>query len=131
MGHQLGLPHQVNTSCYTTSIMSVMTLSHTTSYERARWTSCENDRINQLICNYDCLFNKPDGYEINKNKYSTLPGQQMTNNQQAKIISANPSAFGENMEFLHKESDYGSRCLYFHVIVKQNPEGNFFTEKQK
>ena len=120
MGHQLGLVHQVNTSCFTDSMMSVLTLSHTTSYERARWTRCDNDWINKKICDFPCLFNKPDDYKINKNKYSTLPGQEMTNDQQAKIITANQQAMGENADYLYSESTVGSRCLYFQTKDKDS-----------
>ncbi|CAF3877299.1 unnamed protein product [Rotaria magnacalcarata] len=56
-GHQLGLVHQVDTPCYTNSYMSVMTKSHTVSYEQARWSQCENKWINNNICGYGVAFN--------------------------------------------------------------------------
>ena len=113
LGHQLGLEHQADTSCYTTSYMSVMTRSHTASYEQARWTRCENDFINSHICQYNCLFNKPDNYKIVKNKYSTMPGSRMDNNQQARMIEAADGADGEVPHYKYRETDTGSRCLYF------------------
>lgn len=135
MGHQLGLNHQDETPCNTDSIMSVMTRTHTTSYERARWTSCENELINNKICEFDCLFNKPDGYDINKNKYSTLPGQKMNNDQQAKMISATSDAKGENADYTYMQTDDGSRCLYFRIYTNQQTKGEFtiniFIEKNK
>ena len=113
-GHQLGLEHQVKTSCYTTSYMSVMTLAHTASYEQARWTSCDNNYINNHICEFSCLFNKPDGYQIVKNKYSTMPGSRMSNEKQAQMIAPTANAIGEVKEHIYNPTDYASRCLYFH-----------------
>lgn len=116
-GHQLGLEHQVKTSCYTSSHMSVMTLAHTNSYEHARWTSCDNQYINSHICEFSCLFNKPDNYKIVKNKYSTMPGSRMNNDLQAKMIEAMPTAIGLMTANTYKPTDYASRCLYFHYFT--------------
>lgn len=117
LGHQLGLVHQKDTSCYTSSYMSVMTRSHTTSYEQARWTRCENDFINSHICQYDCLFNKPDNYKIVKNKYSTMPGRRMNNDQQAKMIEPAPSLNGEARDNSYRSTNIVSRCLYFQYFT--------------
>jgi hypothetical protein len=116
-GHQLGLVHQVDSSCYTKFHMSVMTNSHTASYERARWTICENNWINNNICQFECLFNKPDNYQPIKNKYSTLPGKRMNNNQQAKMIESNEQNIGEILSFTYMSSDLTSRCLYFGYYI--------------
>ena len=112
VGHQLGLRHQIDTPCFTSSYMSVMTRSHTVSYEQARWTRCENDWINEHICQFTCLFNQPDGYQPIKSKYSTLPGQRMNNEQQAKMIEQNDKALGESGSLSFMPSDSQSRCLY-------------------
>ncbi|CAF2818352.1 unnamed protein product [Rotaria sp. Silwood2] len=116
-GHQLGLNHQVDTACFTTSYMSVMTKSHTASYEQARWTKCENNWINENICLFECLFNKPDNYQPIKNKYSTLPGKRMNNNQQAKMIEPNLQSLGEVSSFTFMPSDVASRCLYLRYYI--------------
>lgn len=117
IGHQLGLVHQVDTSCATNAHMSVMTKSHTASFEQARWTTCENQWINSHICEFECLFNKPDNYQIIKNKYSTLPGERMTNDQQATMIEARPEAIGHFPQYTYMSSDIKSRCLYFRYYV--------------
>lgn len=111
-GHQLGLQHQIDTPCFTKSYMSVMTRSHTASFEQARWTTCENQWINSHICEFECLFNKPDQYQPIKNKYSTLPGQSMNNNQQAKMMEPTEQAQGETLNFAYMPSESPSRCLY-------------------
>lgn len=113
LGHQLGLKHQDETPCYTTSHMSVMTRSHTASFERARWTQCDNDFINSRICQYECLFNKPDDYKILKNKYSTMPGKRISNEQQARMVNRPPSALGEVQGNKYRPTNLVSRCLYF------------------
>ncbi|CAF4544880.1 unnamed protein product [Rotaria sp. Silwood1] len=116
-GHQLGLNHQVDTPCFTTSYMSVMTKSHTASYEQARWTKCENNWINENICLFECLFNKPDNYQPIKNKYSTLPGKRMSNDQQAKMIEPNSRSLGEVSSFTFMPSNLASRCLYLRYYI--------------
>ena len=113
LGHQLGLVHQVDTPCYTNAYMSVMTKSHTVSYEQARWTKCENDWVNSHICEFECLFNRPENYQLIKNKYSTLPGRKMSNDQQAKMIEPNQQVIGEVKSFTYMRSELASRCLYF------------------
>ncbi|CAF1505143.1 unnamed protein product [Rotaria magnacalcarata] len=123
-GHQLGLVHQVDTPCYTNSYMSVMTKSHTVSYEQARWSQCENKWINNNICQFDCLFNKPDNYEPIKNKYATLPGQLMNNDQQAKMIEPNKNSLGEVSSFTFMPSDVSSRCLYFRYYIDESSGEN-------
>ncbi|CAF4548753.1 unnamed protein product [Rotaria socialis] len=124
-GHQLGLVHQVDTPCYTNSYMSVMTKSHTVSYEQARWSQCENKWINNNICQFECLFNKPDNYEPIKNKYATLPGQLMNNDQQAKMIEPNKNSLGEVSSFTFMPSDVTSRCLYFRYYIGESNGGKF------
>ncbi len=124
-GHQLGLIHQVDSSCYTNSYMSVMTKSHTVSYEQARWTTCENDWINNNICQFECLFNKPENYRPIKNKYSTLPGKRMKNDQQAKMIESNEQSIGEVSSFTYMSSDLISRCLYFRYYIGGLNGGKF------
>ncbi|CAF0814562.1 unnamed protein product [Rotaria sordida] len=119
-GHQLGLVHQIDTPCYTTSYMSVMTKSHTASYEQAHWTKCENNWINENICQFECLFNKPDNYQPIKNKYSTLPGKRMNNDQQAKMIEPNSQCLGEVSSFTFMSSDVASRCLYLRYYIGES-----------
>jgi hypothetical protein len=125
-GHQLGLVHQIDTSCFTKSYMSVMTKSHTASYEQARWSLCENDWINNHICQFECLFNKPDNYQSIKNKYLTLPGQRMNNDQQAKMIEPNDQGIGEVLSFTYMPSDLNSRCLYFRYYIGGSNGGKIF-----
>lgn len=126
-GHQLGLKHQVDGPCFTESQMSVMTVAHTASYERARWSSCENKWINEKICSFECLFNQPANYRPIKNKFSTLPGQTMRNEQQAKMIDMNPNGLGEASDITYRESQTTSRCLYFQYYVdpSQSSEKDF------
>jgi hypothetical protein len=116
-GHQLGLVHQEDSPCYTNSYMSVMTKSHTASYEQARWSKCENDWINKHICQFECLFNKPNNYQPIHNKYSTMPGKRMNNDQQAKMIEPNQQSIGEVSTFTYMPSDSTSRCLYFRYYI--------------
>jgi len=130
-GHQLGLVHQVDTSCYTSSYMSVMTRSHTVSYEQARWTKCENNWINSHICEFECLFNKPENYKLIKNKYSTLPGKQMSNDQQAKMIEPNEQFMGEMKAFTYMPTDSLSRCLYFRSYTGESNGGKLFFVNSK
>ncbi|CAF0793537.1 unnamed protein product [Adineta ricciae] len=124
IGHQLGLPHQVDTPCRTNYYMSVMTKAHTASFEQARWTKCENDMINSNICEFECLFNQPSGYQIVKNKFATKPGARMSNNQQAKMMEPNPNALGEVSAATFLPSESPSRCLYLRSSTGQ-PNGGY------
>ena len=127
LGHQLGLQHQIDTPCFTSSYMSVMTRSHTVSYEQARWSRCENDWINEHICNFPCLFNQPDNYQPIKNKYSTLPGQRMNNEQQARMIEQNDKALGESSSLSFMPSDTPSRCLYLRYYTGPEKAGKLLS----
>ena len=117
LGHQLGLNHQMDGACSTKSYMSVMTNSHTASYEKARWTKCENRWINDNICQFECLFNKPNNYQPIKKKFSTLPGKRMINDQQAKMIESHQNAIGEVSSFTFMPTNSTSRCLYFRYYI--------------
>ncbi|CAF3675070.1 unnamed protein product [Adineta steineri] len=118
IGHQLGLIHQVDTTCYTTSYMTVMTRTHTASYEQARWSKCENNWINNHICEFGCLFNKPINYQPIKNKYSTMPGKRMNNDQQARMIEPNEHAMGEVVTNTYMPTNVTTRCLYFRYFIE-------------
>jgi hypothetical protein len=117
LGHQLGLVHQVDSSCYTNTYMSVMTLSHTVSYDQARWTKCENAWINSNICIFECLFNKPNNYQTIKNKHSTMPGKRMNNDQQAKMMEHNSQNMGEMPSYTYMPTESASRCLYLRYYI--------------
>jgi hypothetical protein len=124
-GHQLGLPHQSTTPCFTESYMSVMTESHTVSFEQARWTKCENAWINEHICQFSCLFNKPAGYQLIRNKFSTMPGERMKNDQQAKMAERSADDRNEATQHTYMPSDLETRCLYIRYFTGKANGGQF------
>ncbi|CAF0754543.1 unnamed protein product [Didymodactylos carnosus] len=122
IGHQLGLKHQINTTCFTDAHMSVMTNTHMNSYNLARWTECENNIINENICKYSCLFNQPNGYRPLKNKDVLRPGERISNHQQCKMIEKNKNSYvGENSAWFYGSSSDESSCL--HPICFQSVGG--------
>lgn len=119
-------------------MMSVMTLSHTVSYEQAHWTDCENAHINTNICKFQCVFNKPDNYEIIKGKYATLPGNRMSRDQQAKLIRRSESGTGieERPDAKYDlDAPVDTRCLYFYSIqeheTRRKTNTNIFKKMSK
>lgn len=128
LGHQFGLAHDDETACRTTARMTVMTRSHTASYEQARWSTCENEWINEKICQFSCVFNKPEHYRPIINKVATKPGQRMSNNQQARMIEHKQNAFGEEPAYSHMPTTMDSRCLYFQHFTGA-PDGSGWIER--
>jgi hypothetical protein len=126
LGHQLGLEHQIDGPCYTDYYMSVMTRTHTVSYEQARWSQCENRQINQNICKFTCLFDKPVDYQRMVRTFDTLPGQIFKSDQQAKMIEIDGSNMGEIRSFSFMPSTAKSRCLYFRYYIDEHNNGQLF-----
>ena len=131
VGHQLGLLHQNDTNCRTNHLMSAMTETYPPSFENAVWTKCENDRINNFICDFPCLFNKPFYHKPIKNKYSKLPGQKVSNDQQAKLLKIGSTMYQEMTSYRYRPTNLSSRCLHFQYDKDESDTGEIVSVSQK